>query len=59
MLFSDHLRKLAQPIWSAQLTHPFVVALGKGTLPEHKFKSTSCKTPDFSAISPVCFLPER
>ena len=38
MLFSDHLRKLAQPIWSAQLTHPFVVALGKGNLPEHKFK---------------------
>ncbi len=32
MLFSDHLRKLAQPIWSAQLTHPFVVALGKGNL---------------------------
>jgi thiaminase/transcriptional activator TenA len=38
MLFSDHLRKLAQPIWSAQFTHPFVVALGKGNLPEHKFK---------------------
>jgi len=38
MLFSDHLRKLAQPIWSAQLTHPFVVALGKGTLPERKFQ---------------------
>ena len=38
MSFSDHLRKLAQPIWNAQLTHPFVVALGKGTLPERKFK---------------------
>src|SRR5688572_19375287 len=38
MSFSDHLRKLAQPIWEAQLTHPFVVALGKGTLPEQKFK---------------------
>ena len=38
MSFSDHLRKLAQPIWSAQLTHPFVMALGKGTLPERKFK---------------------
>src|SRR4029077_3798018 len=38
MLFSDHLRKVAQPIWDAQLTHPFVVALGKGTLPERKFQ---------------------
>ncbi len=38
MLFCDHLRKLAQPIWTAQLTHPFVKALGNGTLPERKFK---------------------
>jgi len=38
MTFSNHLRKLAQPIWDAQLTHPFVVALGNGTLPERKFK---------------------
>ena len=38
MSFSDHLRKLAQPIWDAQLTHPFVVALGNGRLPERKFK---------------------
>jgi thiaminase (transcriptional activator TenA) len=38
MSFSDHLRKLAVPIWNAQLKHPFVVALGKGTLSERKFK---------------------
>jgi len=38
MSFCDHLRRLARPIWDAQLTHPFVVALGKGTLPERKFK---------------------
>ncbi|MDE3119770.1 MAG: thiaminase II, partial [Nitrospirota bacterium] len=38
MSFCNHLRKLAQPIWDAQLTHPFVVALGKGTLPQRKFK---------------------
>ncbi|MGH7236645.1 MAG: thiaminase II, partial [Nitrospiraceae bacterium] len=38
MSFSEHLRKIATPIWDAQLTHPFVVALGKGTLPERKFK---------------------
>ena len=38
MSFSEHLRKLANPIWDAQLKHPFVVALGKGTLPERKFK---------------------
>ena len=38
MSFSNHLRKLAQPVWDAQLTHPFVVALGKGTLAERKFR---------------------
>ncbi len=38
MSFCDRLRKAAQPIWDAQLTHPFVVALGNGTLPERKFK---------------------
>lgn len=38
MSFSNHLRTLAQPIWHAQLTHPFVVELGNGRLPEHKFK---------------------
>jgi thiaminase/transcriptional activator TenA len=38
MSFSNHLRHLAQPIWDAQLTHPFVVALGNGTLPERNFK---------------------
>ena len=38
MSFSNHLRRLAQPIWEAQLTHPFVIALGNGTLPERKFK---------------------
>ncbi len=38
MSFSAHLRRLAKPIWDAQLTHPFVVALGKGTLPQRKFR---------------------
>ncbi|MBM4135130.1 MAG: thiaminase II [Nitrospira sp.] len=38
MSFCNHLRTLAQPIWDAQLTHPFVLALGKGTLPQRKFK---------------------
>src|SRR6266571_8767690 len=38
MTFSQHLRPLAQPIWSAQLRHPFVVGLGNGTLPERKFR---------------------
>ncbi len=38
MSFSEHLRKLAKPIWDAQLKHPFVVALGKGTLPARQFK---------------------
>ena len=38
MSFSNHLRKLTVSIWEAQLSHPFVVALGDGTLHEHKFK---------------------
>ena len=38
MSFCEHLRRKAQPIWAAQLTHPFVVALGKGTLSARKFK---------------------
>lgn len=38
MTFSQHLRSLAEPIWAAQFTHPFVVRLGSGTLPERKFK---------------------
>ena len=38
MKFSEHLRSVAEPIWAAQLTHPFVVGLGNGTLPARKFK---------------------
>ena len=38
MKFSQHLRSIAHPIWAAQLTHPFVVGLGNGTLPARKFK---------------------
>lgn len=38
MSFSSHLRQLALPIWSAQLTHPFVVSLGDGSLPDRKFR---------------------
>ena len=38
MKFSQHLREIAEPIWAAQLTHPFVMGLGDGTLPARKFK---------------------
>src|SRR5438876_9598594 len=38
MKFSQHLRSVAEPIWAAQLIHPFVVGLGNGTLTERKFK---------------------
>ncbi|MCA9480827.1 MAG: thiaminase II [Nitrospira sp.] len=38
MTFSTELRHLALPIWQAQLNHPFVKALGKGTLPLAKFR---------------------
>ncbi|MGB0910980.1 MAG: thiaminase II [Nitrospirales bacterium] len=38
MTFSEQLRKQAESIWQAQLKHPFVRALGKGTLPTKKFQ---------------------
>ena len=38
MSFSEHLKKISQPIWDAQFTHPFVKGLGDGTLPQQKFK---------------------
>ena len=38
MSFSNRLRELAKPSWQAQLIHPFVLALGNGTLPESKFQ---------------------
>ena len=38
MSFTNHLRQRANSIWEAQYTHPFVVALGKGT---------GIKAPDF------------
>lgn len=36
--FTDHLRQLADPIWRAQLEHPFVRGIGDGTLEIEKFK---------------------
>lgn len=38
MSWTDSLRRANKPIWEAQFTHPFVVALGNGTLPLHKFQ---------------------
>ncbi len=38
MSFTKRLHQLAKPIWDAQFKHPFVKALGKGTLPQRKFR---------------------
>ena len=38
MTYTDELKQLAEPIWQAQLQHPFVVSLGDGSLPMQKFK---------------------
>jgi thiaminase/transcriptional activator TenA len=32
------LRRAAEPVWSAQLAHPFVRGIGDGTLPEERFR---------------------
>jgi thiaminase/transcriptional activator TenA len=35
--FTDHLRRLADPIWEAQHAHPFVRGIGDGTLDLKRF----------------------
>ncbi len=36
--FTDELHAAAQPIWDAQLEHPFVRGIGDGTLEEERFR---------------------
>lgn len=36
--FCDRLREAARPIWASQFEHPFVKALGDGTLPRANFE---------------------
>lgn len=36
--FTDSLFEAAQPIWSAQIEHPFVQGIADGTLEEERFK---------------------
>lgn len=38
MRLTDHLYAAAEPLWRAQLDHPFVRGLGDGTLDEERFK---------------------
>ena len=38
MSFAAHLRRLAKPIWAAELEHPFVTGLGDGSLPVERFR---------------------
>jgi thiaminase (transcriptional activator TenA) len=37
-LFTDRLREAARPIWDQQLEHPFLKALGDGSLPAETFE---------------------
>jgi thiaminase (transcriptional activator TenA) len=36
--FTDALYRAAQPLWEAQLRHPFVMGIGDGTLEEARFR---------------------
>jgi thiaminase (transcriptional activator TenA) len=36
--FTDRLRELAAPVWEAQLKHPFVAAIGTGTVPDDRWR---------------------
>jgi thiaminase/transcriptional activator TenA len=38
MSFAHHLRLLAEPIWAAELEHPFVKGIGDGSLPKERFR---------------------
>jgi thiaminase/transcriptional activator TenA len=38
MTLSERLYAAAEPIWAAQLEHPFVRGIGDGTLEEDLFK---------------------
>lgn len=38
MAFTDELYAAAEPIWSAQLEHPFVTGIGDGSLAEERFQ---------------------
>jgi thiaminase/transcriptional activator TenA len=36
--FTAELRRAADPVWQAQLAHPFVRGIGDGSLPEDRFR---------------------
>ena len=38
MALSEELRENVGPLWERMVTHPFVLELGEGTLPEEKFR---------------------
>ena len=59
MSFSNRLRQLAKPSWQAQLIHPFVLALGNGTLPRKNSNTIFYRTPGFSEILRGCSPRER
>lgn len=43
MKFTDHLRKIVDPIWRRSHNHPFVVGIGDGTLPVDKYCYYMCQ----------------
>lgn len=45
--FTDRLRDAANPIWEQQMRHPFVTALGDGSLPSETFRFYICQDARF------------
>ena len=40
---SERLRESVLPLWQRQIQHPFVVALGNGSLPQTNFQFYICQ----------------
>lgn len=52
MTTTQRLMQAVAPIWDAYNTHPFVLGIQNGTLPQEKFRFISCRTTSICRIIP-------